>query len=164
MVDSEGDLPQIYLRPGEMFIAREPTVIFTILGSCVGVTFWSARLGIGALCHAMLPRSPKDVSFDSNHAAGRHYVDFCIRELSRQFDALGVLRNEVQVKVFGGADVLYVSTVDSRPTVGRLNCETAMQILREEGYSVAAASLGDTFGRKIRFNTKSGIVLQARLT
>ena len=164
MVESEGDLPQIYLHPGEMFLARQPTILTTILGSCIGVTFWSARLGIGALCHAIFPHSPTNSSNTADLAMGRQYVDFCIRDLARQFDALGALRKDVQVKLFGGADVLYVDEDDLRPTVGRLNCETAIQVLREEGYKLTASSLGETFGRKIRFNTASGYVLLARLS
>jgi len=167
MVDSEGDLPHVYLRPGEMVLTRVPVILTTILGSCVGVTFWSSRLGIGALCHALLPRSPVLCSSGADKAElakGRRYVDFCIRDMARQFDSLGAIRNEVEVKLFGGADVLYVAEGNLRPTVGRQNCETAIEILSEEGYDLAASDLGKTFGRKIRFNTASGRVLLARLT
>ena len=60
MLELEDALPEVYLQPGESYLARKPTIIRTILGSCVGVTFWSARLGIGALCHAQLPRMPDE--------------------------------------------------------------------------------------------------------
>jgi chemotaxis protein CheD len=164
MIEFEDDLPLIYLRPGELFLAREPTIIRTILGSCIGVTFWSAKLRVGALCHAMLPRCPKASSSNADLSIGRQYVDFCIRDLSRQFESLGAVRKEVQVKLFGGADVLFERNAPKRPTVGRLNCEAAVEIVRDEGYELIAASLGDTFGRKIRFNTGSGDVLLLRLT
>ena len=82
------------MQPGESYLAREPTIIRTILGSCVGVTFWSARLGVGALCHAQLPRCPKKPPAGLTQAAGRRYVDFAIRDLARQFDELGVSRTE----------------------------------------------------------------------
>src|SRR5579863_5316644 len=110
MREIEDELPEIYLQPGEVHFARRPSIIRTILGSCVGVTFWSARLGAGALCHALLPRCPRDLSAGLSLAAGRRYVDFAIRDLAREFDQLGVSRAEVQVKVFGGADVLPINT------------------------------------------------------
>jgi len=163
MPEIEATLPEVYLKPGEMFLARDPTIIRTILGSCVGVTFWCARLGIGALCHGMLPRCPEPASGKTSLAVGYRYVDFCIQEIARQFDQLGALRSEVQIKVFGGADVLMVDNPAARPTVGRQNYETAIEILRDEGYNVVASSLGNTFGRTIRFNTESGEVLQRRL-
>src|SRR5579872_451115 len=109
MLEVESELPEIYLQPGEVHFARKPSIIRTILGSCVGVTFWSARLGAGALCHALLPRCPKNSPAGLSPAAGRRYVDFAIRDLARQFDQLGACRAEVQVKVFGGADVLPIS-------------------------------------------------------
>jgi chemotaxis protein CheD len=163
MPETEAALPEVYLKPGEMFLARDPTIIRTILGSCVGVTFWCARLGIGALCHGMLPRCPKTSIGETSPAVGYRYVDFCIQNIARQFELLGACRHEIQVKVFGGADVLLVDNPASRPTVGRQNYETAIAILQAEGYNVVASSLGDTFGRTIRFNTASGEVLQRRL-
>ena len=59
MAEPESTLPEIYLSPGEMVLAREPTILATILGSCIGITFWCARLGVGALCHSILPRCPR---------------------------------------------------------------------------------------------------------
>ena len=163
MDEPESELPEIYLRPGEMFLARKPTIIATILGSCIGVTFWCARLDLGALCHSMLPRCPTPDTEDAGLAGGYRYVDFCIRNLARQFESLGAMRAEVQVKLFGGADVLAVATAGSKPTVGRLNSEAAIQVLSDEGYLVIASSIGDTFGRKIKFNTGSGEVRLVRL-
>ena len=58
MLEVESELPEVYLQPGESYLARKPAIIRTILGSCVGVTFWCARLGVGALRHAQLPRCP----------------------------------------------------------------------------------------------------------
>lgn len=90
-------------------------------------------------------------------------MDFCISELARRFDEMGATRTEVEVKLFGGADVLPGGSA-KQPTVGKLNCEAAMEVLRKEGVVVSGASLGDRFGRKIRFNTQTGDVLMMRLT
>jgi chemotaxis protein CheD len=135
----------------------------TLLGSCVGITFSVPRLGIGALCHAMLPSYQGKSPANTSLAAGRRYVDFTIRDLARQFDARGVPRSEVQVKVFGGADVLTVTHEASRPTVGRQNCEAAMRVLHDEGFDVVASSLGGTSGVHIQFHTGTGEVLLRRL-
>jgi chemotaxis protein CheD len=164
MADLETELSEVYLQPGEMFLAREPTVIRTLLGSCVGVTFWSERLGIGALCHAMLPKSPDGCSRDLPPEVGYRYVDFCIRDLARRFDELGAHRSEVQVKVFGGADVLLGSKdAPIRDTVGSINCDTALETLRAEGFQIAASSLRGKSGLNIRFNTGNGEVQLRRL-
>jgi chemotaxis protein CheD len=159
MVQVETNLPEVFLLPGEVCLARKPAVIRTILGSCVGITFWSARLGAGALCHALLPRCPNASKIGTKVADGYRYVDFAVRDLARRFGKLGVQRSELQVKVFGGADVLPVSDPEAqRATIGRQNCETALEALRAEGFEVTASSLGGTSGRSIQFFTATGEV------
>jgi chemotaxis protein CheD len=164
MPEPDEVLPEVYVQPGESHLVTEPAIMQTVLGSCVGITYLVPRLGIGALCHPMLPNCPAKALSDTSLAAGRRYVDFSIRDLARQLDARGARRSEVQVKVFGGADVLVVVNAASRPTVGRLNCEAALRVLRDEGFDVAASSLGGTSGVKLRFHTGTGEVLLRRLS
>jgi chemotaxis protein CheD len=163
MPESEAALPELHVQPGESHLVQEPMILRTILGSCVGITFWVPRLGLAALCHPMLPRCPAKSAVKINLAAGRRYVDFAIRDLARQFDSFAVNRSEVQVKLFGGGDVLLVTNESSRPTVGRMNCEAALHILGDEGFSVTASSLGGTSGLHIKFHTRTGEVLLRRL-
>jgi chemotaxis protein CheD len=164
MLEIESEVSDVYLHPGESYFARKPAIIRTILGSCVGVTFWSGRLGVGALTHSQLPRCPTNSFPGLSLAEGRRYVDFSIRDIARQFDALDAHRTEVQVKVFGGADVLLVSDeASAKATVGKLNCETAIEVLRDEGFAVSASSMGGTSGLNIRFDTRTGEVLLRRL-
>ena len=153
------DLPGVSVQPGQLYIAREPMILQTILGSCVSVTFWSARLGAGALCHGVLPRCPSGVAGLDGH----RYVDFSIRYLARQFDALGARRKDVEVKLFGGADVLPVAAANCKPTIGALNCQAASETLAEEGFQVLASDLRGDRGRRIKFHTGTGEVLVQRL-
>ncbi|MGD0127859.1 MAG: chemotaxis protein CheD [Terriglobia bacterium] len=159
MLDTEIELKEVYLQPGEAYLARRPTIIRTILGSCVGVTLWSSRLGCGALCHALLPKCPGTPRNGFTLADGYRYVDFSIRDLARQFDELGAFRGEVEVKLFGGSDVLPIGGGVARPaTVGRQNCEVAVELVEAEGFRLAASSLGGTRGRHIQFNSSTGEV------
>jgi chemotaxis protein CheD len=164
MAEPDTALPELYVQPGESHLVREPTIMRTVLGSCVGVACMIQRLGVGALCHPMLPSYPLKPPAGETVEAGRRYVDFAIRDLARQFDSLGARRGEVEVKLFGGGDVLLVTNEESRPTVGRLNCEAALRVLREEGFEVVASSLGGASGINIQFNTGTGEVLLKRLS
>jgi chemotaxis protein CheD len=150
-------MADIYVQPGELHLVRGPTILRTVLGSCVGVTFWNKRLGLGALCHPMLPRCPAEGERMSV-AALRRYVDSAIREVAKKMDALGAHRRETEVKLFGGADVLQVEHAEGRPTVGRMNADRALQILAEEGYAVLAQRLGGQRGIHIDFLTTNGEV------
>ena len=144
----EGLLPEVYVQPGESHLAKEPTILRTLLGSCVGIALRVPRLGIGALCHPMLPYSPAKSAIQLTRASGRRYVDYAIRDLARQFDALGARREEIEVKIFGGGDVLAMTSTPTRPTVGKMNGEVAIKILAEEGMGILASSLGSRAGRQ----------------
>ena len=157
-------LPDLNLQPGELYLARSPAILRTILGSCVAVTVWSARLGAGAMCHGVLPRCPRVWPPGSGLSDGHRYVDFCIRYMAHLFETMGARRNELEVKVFGGADVLPVDTARTgRPTVGAQNCKAAVEVLAEEGLKVSASDLGGVRGRRIHFHTGTGEVLLHRL-
>jgi len=104
------------------------------------------------------------MSLDCNLGEKQRYVDFCVRYLARQFDALGARRRDVEVKVFGGADVLPVMASRAAiTTVGALNCRVALEVVREEGLQVLASDLRGLRGRKISFHTGTGEVLVQRL-
>jgi chemotaxis protein CheD len=161
MAEIQNETQLIYLHPGEFHLARNPSILRTVLGSCVGVTFWSPRLGIGALCHGVLPKSPHGLDAKQ----GYRYVDFAIRDIVRQFDRLGARRSEMQVKVFGGADVLPVHRhAKGKTTVGKQNWQTALEVLHDERLKVLASDLGGTAGRTIEFYTETGEVLLRRLS
>jgi len=163
MAEDNAGLPEIYLQPGESRLVREPTILRTLLGSCVGIAFRVPRLSLGPLCHPMLPRFPAKPPVQLNRSAGFRYVDFAIRDLAQQFDALGARRNEVEVKIFGGGDVLLTANDAARPTVGSLNIDVALNLLKDEGLNVVASSLGGNCGVTIVFNTQTGEVLLKRL-
>jgi chemotaxis protein CheD len=162
MHEPDSVLTEVYVQPGESHLARKPVVFRTLLGSCVGVTFLVPRLGIGALCHPMLPLCPPS-SQTLTLEARRRYVDFAILALARQLDKLRAYREEVEIKLFGGADVLPVGRNPTRPTVGRLNAECATRVLREEGLHVVASRLGGCTGVHLLFDTRTGEVLVRRL-
>jgi chemotaxis protein CheD len=154
------ELEVIRVQPGELYFTRSPIILQTILGSCVSVTFSSRRRGIGGMCHGVLPRRPTGVGGLDAH----RYVDSSIRHLIAEFDSLGVDRRELEVKLFGGADVLSISEQRAhKPTVGALNSRAALEVLAEENLMVMASDLGGTRGRTIQFNTASGEVLVYRL-
>ncbi len=148
---------RIYLKPGEFYAAESPAVVSTVLGSCIAVTFFSSRTGIGSICHALLPRNPA-----SHEVATFRYVDSSILHMLQRFDVMGINRGEMEVKVLGGADVLE-GLSGAAVSIGRQNIEAAFRIIEHERLSVAVTDVGGTIGRKISFCTHTGRVLLKRL-
>jgi chemotaxis protein CheD len=157
----EPEIPEIYLQPGEWQMVRTPTVLKTVLGSCVGITFRAPRIGAGAMCHAMMPKFPTRPSAQFKHATTGRYVDSVIIHLAREFESLGASPSDIEVKLFGGADVL--ASASNCTTVGKMNCGAAMRVLEELGFRPIVTRLGGTQGVFIEFHTGTGEVLLRRL-
>ena len=93
------DLPVIFLKPGELYLGEQPTVVTTILGSCVSLIFFHQPRQLGAICHALLPT-------DAHQENSFRFVDRAFFWMLEQFQARGITTSQIQVKLFGGADVL----------------------------------------------------------
>lgn len=147
------DLPLVYLKPGELHFGAAPSVVTTVLGSCVSVTMFERTSGTAAICHALLPEGSKDDAL--------RYVDTSILRMLAMFSARGVSPARLEVKLFGGADLL--GNGGSRIGVGRRNVEIARRVLSASGLAVTVADVGGTRGRKLIFYTHTGEVLLKRL-
>ena len=164
MTRAHEELPLVHLKSGEAHYSDQPTLVATVLGSCLSITFYSRRLGIGGICHGMLPTCGKGASCAGECAEQFMYVDCSIRQLARIFDRMGARRSEIEVKCFGGAD-LFSQTVEKPGllSVGRQNCLIAEQTLKREGLTLVSRDVGGRQGRKIFFYTHTGEVLLKRL-
>jgi chemotaxis protein CheD len=155
-------IPHRFLSPGDLLVVTTPCEITTILGPCVAVTFWCPRSHVGAICHAMLPT--ENAGFTP--VAASHswkYVNSVIPEMWRRFLRKGGTASSLEVKLFGGADLL-LNRGDSRSArIGPQNVELAQQLLAERGLHILASDVGGKKGRKLIFNTQTGSVRVKRL-
>jgi chemotaxis protein CheD len=147
----------VYLKPGDLCHAESPTVVSTILGSCVAVIMFNPGRKVGSICHAMLPRNPS-----SHRGEAFRYVDSSILYMVERFRALGVRTNEMEVKLFGGADVLE-HRGENGASVGRQNIEIALETIGEVGLRLIVSDVGGKVGRKLCFYTHTGEVLLKRM-
>ncbi len=152
-----GKLRKVYLKPGEFYFSILPSVVSTILGSCVSVTMFSPELHMGAICHAVLPE-------EKSSGEAFRYVDSSILTMLKGFERYGVSRTRIEVKLFGGSDVLSTGGSGKRgPTVGKQNIEAALQVLEREHLKLTASDFGGMRPRKILFKTHTGEILLKRL-
>jgi chemotaxis protein CheD len=148
---------RIFLKPGDLYISNIPTIVSTILGSCISVTVFNRRLEIGGICHAMLPKSPyaKDLS-------AFRYVDSSIFYMLSKFEKLGIRKDEMELKLLGGADVIDRMN-DDTASIGQKNIEIALEIIRNENLKILISDVGGKMGRKVHFYTHTGKVLLKRI-
>ncbi len=145
----------IFLKPGEVVVAYQPSLVSSVLGSCVAVTMFSPGRRIGAICHAMLPDS-------GGGGDDLRYVDSALRHIFQKMRESGA--TDLVVKLFGGAQVLDIGSYSSeKRTVGEQNVAQAELVLAELGLEVAARDTGGIQGRKLYFCTRNGDVFLNRI-
>jgi chemotaxis protein CheD len=136
--------------PGQFLITSVPTLISTVLGSCVSVCLWDKETKIGAMNHYLLPGTSSDSNNDANR--GISSIQILIRSLLNRKVSI----ENLEAKVFGGCNSIYK---DHDPfKVGERNAKIAFEILKHYNISVAAHHTGGSQGRKIVFNTSNGKV------
>lgn len=161
MIRSREFPPAHHLKPGELVITGRPMLVSTILGSCVSVTMFNPRFG-GAICHGMLPSCGRK---DFCHHCGEEfrYVDCAVRAMIGAFSRRRIAPEEIEVKLFGGSDMLSHSEERMTASVGRQNIDTALKLLTENGFVILVSDVGGKRGRKIFFDTGTGAVHLKRL-
>lgn len=156
-------LPVIYLKPGEIYLAEKPTLVITVLGSCVSVTMFHRPSRVGAICHGLLPQCKSGELCHGHCVEEFKYVDCSIQQMVDRFVAQGIPQSEIEVKLFGGADMLTYKGDHDRETVGRQNVITSSKAIERERLNLVSSDVGGEFGRKILFYTHTGEVLLKRL-
>ena len=147
---------KIVLYPGDFAFAGNGTRIHTLLGSCIAITLWHARLQVGGMCHFMLPRRPgrRCATADLD---GR-YADEAM-ELFRwaALKAKTPLR-EYRAKIFGGGNVTQAPGQCVDDSIGTHNVNAAMQLLAQEKIEILVAHVGEFGHRRIVFDAGTGDV------
>lgn len=143
-------MKRIRLNIGDIVVTREPAVLETILGSCVAVCLWDARLRIGGLNHYLVPTGRGEPERDSL------YGTTSVRRLIEQTLNLGSERHNLQARIFGGGSIL--KSLEDIFTIGAANVRIAREILHEYGIPVVHDFVGAECGIRIAFQTWSGAV------
>lgn len=144
------DLKSHTVFPGQFMITTVPTLVTTVLGSCVAVCLWDKQLHIGGMNHYLLPGSSEDDAGNANR--GLTSTPLLIRSMINRRATV----ENMEAKVFGGCNSLYRNNDVFR--VGERNISIAFEVLKEFNIPVKAHHTGGAFGRKIVFNTATGRV------
>lgn len=145
------------VQPGEFYItvAHEEEAITTVLGSCIAACIRDPQASIGGMNHFMLPEEAHHGRGDWREAVGlaTRYGSYAMESLINGLLKLGARRERLEVKLFGGGQVLDVDM-----PVGTRNVEFAYRWLATEGLPVAAQDVGGKMPRRIVYFPATGTV------
>lgn len=152
------NMEAVKILPGEYHATDRDIVIVTVLGSCVAACIRDRGNGIGGMNHFMLP----DVggAVDPASAPAR-YGTFAMEVLIDQLLKLGARRDQLEAKVFGGANVI---PGIRQANVGRRNADFVIAFLKTEKIPIVARDLEDICARKVAYFPRTGIARVKRMT
>lgn len=143
------------LRPGYIYFSTEPTMILTVLGTSVGVTFYDRRNRVGGMNHFIQPWIQPQVQPTAL------YAQPAMVQLVRMMRKAGTHVDDVEAHVIGGAVPEHVSS--RRAAVGQNNVDAALGLLRHFNIPVAGQDVGGRYGRKVMFNSTNGELVIAKV-
>jgi len=133
---------RVYLQPGSIHVATEPTLINTVLGSSVAVCLWSPT--VAGMNHFILP--------GGGHEDSYRFAKHALPTLLEKLTDMGAGRDEIFAAVFGGASSL-----------GRQNIGAAREFLSRHDIPIIRHDVGGEEGRKLTFRTLDGSTIVRRL-
>jgi len=155
--DEASSSPRRFLHPGdgawhvqiiqgETFVTTAPDeVLTTVLGSCVAACIRDAVAGVGGMNHFLLPGT--DGGDRNARCYGVNAMELLINGLMKH----GALRNRMEAKLFGGANVMAGFS-----DIGFHNSEFATRFLQDEGIRLVGGDIGGNNPRRIEYWPLSG--------
>ncbi len=155
MEENFPDLPRYFLRPGYIYVPGRPTLISTVLGSCVAVSLWDRKLEYGGMNHFLYPW------VDDPLEATAQYGNIATRTLIRLFMETGSRLDNLEAQILGGATqgVNGATSVD----VSQQNINVARQIMKDKGIPIVSQDVGGTKGRKVIYNSQTNELIVVRV-
>lgn len=140
--------PHVYLLPGQVHVAAQPTRITTILGSCIAVCVFDPMRRVGGMNHFMLPH------YAGSGVASARFGNIAMTELLTKMTAAGAHPSSMRARIFGGSCMF--PTTMSGAHLGEKNERLAREMLAASGVRVIESETGGGRGRKLVFHTDEG--------
>jgi len=151
-----GGRPLYSIHIGGMSASHRPSVVRTVLGSCISVCLRDPVVQAGGMNHFMLPSCASGETVSARY--GVHAMELLINACMHA----GADRRRLEAKVFGGGHVLRIRETEGN--VPQINIKFALEFLERESIPILSRDLGDYAAREVYFFTDSGRVCLKRLS
>ena len=155
--DPRFDAVAVKVFPGEHYVTDSAgEMLVTVLGSCVAACIRDPVIGVGGMNHFMLPESGGDGWGGASPCM--RYGNVAMERLINDILARGGLRQRLEIKVFGGGNVMRGSS-----NIGHRNADFVEEYLAAEGLRITAAHLRGDLPRRVHFFPATGQVMLLEL-
>lgn len=136
------------INPGGWAIETDRPIA-TLLGSCVAVCLFDAKLRIGGMNHFLLPSRTSAANADTDVIlSGDYAMEILVNGLLNK----GANKSRLVAKAFGGGTI--VSSI--RMAIGERNADFAHEWLDREGIPLVASDFSGPWSRKVVFVPQTG--------
>lgn len=147
------------ILPGELYVTKDDETIVTVLGSCVSACIRDRIFGVGGMNHFMLPLSSEN-NGGADVGLSTRYGNFAMEKLINEILKNGGVRENLEVKIFGGGKVLANMTLLD---IGNRNIDFVKEYIKMEGLKLLAEDVGDNYPRKVHYHPLTGNVRMKKL-
>lgn len=158
--DRQREIHTAKILPGEYYVTTKSELITTVLGSCVSACIRDPAMNIGGMNHFMLPASENNMASIGAGTEATRYGNFAMELLINEILKNGGRRDYLEVKVFGGGNVIKQMTITD---IGGRNASFVREYLATEGLEIVSQDLGDIYPRKVLYDPMSGKVQVRKL-
>ncbi len=134
---------QFFLKPGYVMANPEATIVRTVLGNCVAVTFFDQNNRFGGINQFVFPNT------DRREDMTPQYGNVGIRALYRLLMDMGASRGSLVAQIVGGAECHYFDD----NTLGLQNVNLARVVLDQLRVPVISEDVGGSLGRKVLYHS-----------
>ncbi len=146
------------VRVTEMRLSEAPSDVLCAEGVAASlvICLYDANRRLGAMAHALLPRSPRDTE-PGPEEAGR-FVGPAVKRLVSLMVKAGCLPSEITAAICGAADTFTFADDDDQDSLGAQNHRAALAALREAGIRVLGEDTGGHMPRGVTLEVAGGTV------
>lgn len=139
----------------EFKVARAPACLVTYgLGSCLAITLHDPERQVGGLAHTLLPQPTPGM----DTSRPEKFVKSAIRLMLDEVLGRGAVREKLEAKIFGGANMFKALQEYAGESIGQRNIKAAREMIAELSIPLKAEDVGGNFGRTLYFDLDSGKV------
>jgi Chemotaxis protein; stimulates methylation of MCP proteins len=139
---------QFFLKPGYAMANKDASLIRSVLGNCVAVTFFDRNNRFGGMNQFVFPKTDKREDMTAQ------YGNVGIRALFRMLLEMGAKRDGIVAQIIGGAECQVFN--DER--LGRENVQLARGVLAQLRVPVVSEDVGGSMGRKVMYHSATNEV------
>ena len=153
---------QIIVGISDFKVAHSPDTLVTYaLGSCIGISLYDKKSGIGGLAHIILPESSvnQDVLTKDDR---KKFADTAVVQLLEEMLRAGADREQITARIVGGANMFKIPVSYTTSKIGMIaerNIDAVRTELKRLGIPLIGEDIGGDYGRTVFFYLETGRIM-----